>query len=215
MQGLGEAWGWGRRGQMRQKSPCQAQTLPGLELGLIILLPGQQRRALPQRTRCGPRGRRGERGSRRRGNGGHGEGACVDQARHTVTGLAFCPCSLGTGEAFGASRPARKGAEALKPVAAERPASDAGASPLRTPAARAWPTSALARPPRAELRRTPPAPRRPVPASSHGNPSRDTRPGTFIFFNYRERVTPPSIKPCPSEHSYHRGHYFKCLNFLL
>lgn len=146
---------------------------------------------------------------------GHGEGACVDQARHTVTGLAFCPCSLGTGEAFGASRPARKGAEALKPMAAERPASDAGASPLRTPAARAWPTSALARPPGAELRRTPPAPRRPVPASSHGNPSRDTRPGTFIFFNYRERVTPPSIKPCPSEHSYHRGHYFKCLNFLL
>lgn len=70
MQGLGEAWGWGRRGQMRQKSPCQAQTLPGLELGLIILLPGQQRRALPQRTRCGPRGRRGERGSRSRGNGG-------------------------------------------------------------------------------------------------------------------------------------------------
>lgn len=206
MQGLGEAWGWGRRGQMRQKSPCQAQTLPGLELGLIILLPGQQRRALPQRTRCGPRGRRGERGSRRRGNGGPRRGGVCGP------GLSH---GHGTGEAFGASRPARKGAEALKPVAAERPASDAGASPLRTPAARAWPMSALARPPGAELRRTPPAPRCPVPASSHGNPSRDTRPGTFIFFNYRERVTPPSIKPCPSEHSYHRGHYFKCLNFLL
>lgn len=70
VQGLGEAWGWGRRGRMCQESPCQAQTLPGLELGLIILLPGQQRRALPQRTRRGPRGRRGERGSRSRGNGG-------------------------------------------------------------------------------------------------------------------------------------------------
>lgn len=42
-------WGWEGKGCMRQTLPHQAQILPRLELGLIILLLGQQQKNLSQR----------------------------------------------------------------------------------------------------------------------------------------------------------------------
>lgn len=69
---------------MRQ-SPRRAQTLPGQELGLIIPLPGQQRRALPQRTR---RARvRAERGAVAGETAGDGERALAGPFAPAVWGL--------------------------------------------------------------------------------------------------------------------------------